>query len=124
MKEHIELVRDVLDKQIHDEQDCKVGKVDGLVIALRKGRPPRVIALELGLVTVASRIDRAFGRFVRRMEQKLGIADSDPVRILFEHVTKTGIDVGVNVDAKRTAALTWEDWLRDHVIGPIPGSRR
>ena len=58
----MEMVRDVLDNQIHDKQNCKVGKVDGIVIVLRKGRPPRVIALELGVVTVAHRIHRGAER--------------------------------------------------------------
>jgi len=120
----VELVRDVLDKQILDQQKVKVGKVDGLVIALRKGRAPRVIALELGVVTTTSRIHRGLGRWVASIERRLGIAKSEPARILFEHVTHTGIDVEIDIDAKRTGALKWEDWLRDHVIGPIPGSQR
>jgi hypothetical protein len=120
----MELVRDVLDKQIHDAQDCKIGKVDGIVIILRKGRAPRIVALELGIVTVASRIHRGLGDLVARIEQRLGITKSEPVRILFEHVTKTGIDVEVDIDGKRTGALKWEDWLRNNVIGRIPGSQR
>jgi hypothetical protein len=120
----MELVRDVLDKQIEDKNKVKIGKVDGLIIALRKGRAPRVIALELGVVTIANRISLRLGRWVERLEHRLGIAKTEPVRILFEHVTKTGIDVEVDIDGNRTGALRWEDWLRDHVIGPIPGSRR
>jgi hypothetical protein len=114
----------VLDNQIHDDQDRKVGKVDGIVIALRKGRPPRVIALELGVVTLARRVHHRLGDWVARMEHRHGLAKSDPVRIRFEHVVKTGIDVQVNVDGNRTGALKWEDWLREHVVGHIPGSQR
>jgi hypothetical protein len=120
----MELVRDVLDKQIHDEADCKAGKVDGIVMVLRKGRPPRVVALELGVVTLACRLHRVVGEWVARVERRLGITSSEPVRIRFEHVTKTGIDVMVDIDAKKTGALVWEDWLKDHVIGRIPGARR
>jgi Fe2+ transport system protein FeoA len=120
----VELVRDVLDKQIEDKKNVKIGKVDGIIIALRKGRAPRVIALELGTATVATRISRGLGRLVERLEEKLGITKGERVRILFEHVTRTGIDVEVDIDGKHTGALKWEDWLRDHVIGPIPGSRR
>jgi sporulation protein YlmC with PRC-barrel domain len=120
----MEMVRDVLDKQIHDQEDRKVGKVDGIVLALRKGRPARVIALELGVSTFAHRVHGRFGAWIERIERKLGIAESDPVRIRFEHVVKTGIDVAVDIDAKRTGAHVWEDWLRDHVIGRIPGAQR
>jgi hypothetical protein len=120
----VELVRDVLDKQIEDKEKVKVGKVDGIIVALRKGRAPRVIALELGTVTAVTRISRGLGRWVERMEERLGITKGERVRILFEHVTRTGIDVELDIDARRTGALKWEDWLRDHVIGAIPGSRR
>ena len=120
----MEMVRDVLDNQIHDKHKCKVGKVDGIVIVLRKGRPPRVIALELGVVTVAHRIHRGFGAWVARLERRLGITAAEPVRILFEHVVKTGIDVDVDIEGSRTGALKWEDWLASHVIARIPGSRR
>jgi sporulation protein YlmC with PRC-barrel domain len=120
----MELVRDVLDKQIHDEEDRKVGKVDGIVIALRKGRAPRLIALELGVSTIARRLHPWLGGWVERIEQRLGVDQSDPVRIRFEHVVKTGIDVAVNIDAKRTGAHVWEDWLKEHVVGHIPGAKR
>ena len=120
----MELVRDVLDKQIHDGEDCKIGKVDGIVVVLRKGRAPRVTALELGIVTLAYRLHRGLGEWVARFERKLGITKSEPVRILFEHVVKTGIDINVSIDGKRAGALKWEDWLRTHVIGRIPGSQR
>jgi hypothetical protein len=120
----MELVRDVLDKQIHDEQDCRIGKVDGLVVVLRQGRAPRVVALEVGLATLGARLHPACGRWLYRLERRWGVTKSDPVRILFEHVVKTGIDVVVNVSAHRTGALKWEDWLRDNIIGRIPGSQR
>jgi hypothetical protein len=120
----VQLVRDVLDKQILDKEDVKIGKVDGLIIALRKGRPPRVIALELGTATAVYRIGARLGRWVERLERRLGIATGDRVRIRFEHVVRTGIDVEIDIDGRKAGALKWEDWLRDHVIGPIPGSRR
>jgi hypothetical protein len=120
----VDLIRDVLDKQIIDKERVKIGKVDGLIIALRKGRPPRVAALELGVATVTHRISRRLGRWVECLEHRLGITTGERVRIRFEHVTRTGIDVQVDVDARKTGALKWEDWLRDHVIGPIPGSQR
>jgi len=45
--EPLPLARDVLDKQVIDPDGCKVGKVDGIVLALREHRPPRVIAMEI-----------------------------------------------------------------------------
>lgn len=120
----MELVRNVLDKQIHDEAGCRIGKVDGIIVALRKGRAPRVVGLELGVATLAGRIHAGFGDWLYRLERRWGIANGEPVRIRFEHVVKTGIDVTVDVAAARTGALKWEDWLRDRIISRIPGGRQ
>ncbi|MBD1845553.1 hypothetical protein H6F89_19485 [Cyanobacteria bacterium FACHB-63] len=42
------LVRDVLDNQIVDRNQTKMGKVDGIVFELRDGQPPRLLYLESG----------------------------------------------------------------------------
>lgn len=120
----MELVRNVLDKQVLDEEGCRIGKVDGIVVALRKGRAPRVIALELGVATLAGRIQAGFGDWVYRIEQRWGLTNSEPARIRFEHIVKTGIDVTVNIAVRRTGALKWENWLRDRIVSRIPGSQR
>jgi hypothetical protein len=118
------LVRDVLDKQIHDVNDCKVGKVDGIVLALRANRPPRVIAIELDQATAWRRVHRKLGDLVEWIERQFEPGAHGPVRILFAHVVRTGIDVDVDIDSKHTRALAWEDWLEEHVIAKIPGGRR
>ena len=46
------LVRDLLDNQVCDARNRKMGKVDGIVLVLRQGRPPRVAAIELGMSTL------------------------------------------------------------------------
>jgi hypothetical protein len=117
----MQLVRDVLDEQILDLENQKVGKVDGIVIALRKGRPPRVIALELGTTTLARRLHPRLARWVAAFERRFG---HEPIRIRFEHVVKTGINVTIDIDARRTGALRREDWLRERVVGRIPGAGR
>jgi hypothetical protein len=37
-------------------------------------------------------------------------------------VLKIGVDVKVDLEAERTQALAWEHWVRDHLIGRIPGA--
>jgi hypothetical protein len=37
-------------------------------------------------------------------------------------VLKIGVDVKVDLEADRTTALAWEHWVRDHIIGRIPGA--
>jgi hypothetical protein len=118
------LVRDVLDKQVFDANNVKVGKVDGLILMLRTNRPPRVAMLELSMATAWRRVHPAIGRLIERLAQWLGPGNASPTHIRFEHVTETGIDVHVDIDAKHTTAFDWENWLKSHVISRIPGGRR
>jgi hypothetical protein len=118
------LVRDVLDKQVLDVNKCRVGKVDGIVLALRANRAPRVIAVELDQATAWRRVHHSLGALVNWLERQFEPGRHGPTRILFEHVVGTGIDVHVDIDAKRTHAFVWEHWLEEHLIAKIPGGRR
>jgi hypothetical protein len=118
------LVRDVLDKQVLDPDGCKVGKVDGIILAPRAHRPPRVIAMEISKAAAWGRVHRRLGEFVEWLRAKFEPGQDAPPRILFEHVVRGGIDVHIDVPWKRTRALVWEDWLQERVIARIPGGRR
>ena len=124
MDDPLPLVRDVLDKQVLDPDRCKVGKVDGIVLALRAHRPPRVIAIEISQAAAWRRVHRRLGDLADWLRARFEPGQGTPPRILFEHVVGTGIDVYVDVVWKRTRALLWEDWLEEHVVAKIPGGRR
>jgi sporulation protein YlmC with PRC-barrel domain len=118
----MDLVRDVLDKQLLDREGRKMGRADGLVLVLRAGRPPRVAAIETGLIPLAARLHRGLGARVERWQRRLGVGEGKTTRVAWDRVKKVGIDVVVDIDARRTSAYAWEDWLRDRVIARIPGS--
>ena len=120
------LVRDLLDNQVRDERDRKMGKVDGIVLVLLQGRPPRVAAIELGMPTLLARINHRLGRLAARLERRWGITDGEPVRIPLNRIESIGIDVKVNVDADRTTVYDWERWIRRVLIEriPVPGGGR
>ena len=121
MVEPLPLVRDVLDKQIYDANRLRVGKVDGVILLPRQGRPPRVLAIESHLPTAWRRLSRRVGDWLDRLQQWMAPQIAGPTRIVFEHVVRTGIDVNVDIDAKKTNALVWEDWLKKAVVERIPG---
>jgi hypothetical protein len=102
------LVRDVLDKQVYDRNDLKVGKVDGI---------------ELHMPTAWRRLSPRLGRLVERVQRWLAPDLAEPTRIQFEHVVATGIDVKVDIDATRTNAFAWEAWLEKHFVEKLPGGR-
>ena len=115
------LVRDLLDNQVCDAQNQKMGKVDGIVLVLRQGRPPRVAAVELGVSTLLCRISERLGRLAARFEQRCGVTDGAPVRIPMDKIARVGLDVRADIDAERTKVNDWERWVRRVLIERIPG---
>ena len=122
MVEPLLLVRDVLDNQIYDVNEIKVGKVDGIVLLLRQGKAPRIVALESDMPCAWRRVWRRAGDWVERLQQWMAPHLAGPTRIRFEHVVRTGIDVHVDIDARRTNAFAWEDALR-RAIEIVPGGK-
>jgi sporulation protein YlmC with PRC-barrel domain len=120
------LVRDLLDNQVDDARDRKMGKVDGIILVLRQGKPPKVAAIELGMSTLLCRISDRLGLFAARLEKRWGITDGEPVRIPFGKIDRIGIDVRVKVDADRTTVYDWERWICRVLIEkiPVPGGGR
>lgn len=50
----MDVIRDVLDNQLVDRHQRKMGKVDGIVIELREHQPPRLAYLETGATTLCA----------------------------------------------------------------------
>ncbi|MBW4473655.1 MAG: hypothetical protein KME45_25250 [Stenomitos rutilans HA7619-LM2] len=119
----MDVIRDVLDNQLVDRNQRKMGKVDGIVIELRDGQPPRLAYIETGATTLARRLHPRLERWVAAWQSKWGAKRSEPFRIPWSKVRDIGIDVEVDVDADETAALAYEQWLRDNVVKHIPGGR-
>ena len=118
----MDLVRDVLDKQVLDRRGRKMGKVDGIVLELRDDGPPRVACIEIGLAVLVRRLIHVGGDLVALVERRLGIRGGDPVRVPAAKIREAGIDVHLDLDASETEALAWEEWLGKHVVRRIPGS--
>ena len=114
----MELGRVLLDQQVSDARGRLMGKVDGVVIELRRGRPARVSHIVVGGTTLLWRIHR---RLAEWAERKLG-GEGRATRIPWKRVVKIGVDVKVDLDGPRTPAWHWEEWVRDHIIGRIPGA--
>ena len=117
----MDVIRDVLDNQLVDRHQRKLGKVDGLIVELREGQPPRLAYIETGATTLAGRLHPRLQRWVAALENKWGAKNSQPLRIPWAKVRDVGIDVEVDVEAEQTSALAYEIWLREHIIKHIPG---
>ncbi len=122
MDEPLGLIRDVLDNQLVDRNGRKMGKADGLVIELRKGKPPKLAYIEVGGPTLAARIHPRLGEWVMRLARRFG-ESGEPYRIRWSRVKSVGIDIEVELDAEKTPVLAFEHWLREHVVSRIPGGK-
>ena len=117
----MDLIRDCLDKQIEDSSKRRMGRVDGIILELETGQPPRVAYVELGVTTLMNRLSTRVGKVVARLLNRLDISP-DPYRIPWGKL-KVGLNtVHADVEAEKTPALEWELWLRKKVIGRIPGA--
>lgn len=116
------LARDVLDKQLIDRNDVKIGRVDSLVIELRPGGPPRVAFIELGAVALARRLGPCAHKLVAHLAVKIaGKGRGRARRIAWEKVRVGGLAIEYNVDVQRTVLFTWQKWLTSRVIRRIAG---
>lgn len=118
------LVRDILDKQVYDRNGVKVGKVDSIVLVPRQHRPPRVEAIELSMSAAWRRLWPRLGDWIERLQRWLAPELVGPTRIRFDRITKSGIDVNVDIDATRTNAYAWETWLEERFVAKLPGGQR
>ena len=119
----MEVVRDLLDKQVLDRKETKIGKVDGIVMELGSGDRPRITFIEIGAVALARRLGPRIGHFTSRVWGQLGGENSrKPYRIPWRKVRKIGVEIKIDIDVEDTTIFSWQDWLRNKVILRIPGA--
>jgi sporulation protein YlmC with PRC-barrel domain len=110
--------RDIMDQQVVDAEGRLMGKVDGVVLELHEGEAARLAGIVIGGTTLLWRIHRGLARWA---EAKLG-GEGRITYVPWSKVRKIGVDIAVDVEAPRTPAFRWEHWVRDHLIGRIPGA--
>jgi sporulation protein YlmC with PRC-barrel domain len=115
----MDLIRDVLDAQVLDRRGRKLGRVDGIVLELTPGRPPRVAGLQIGAVVAAARIHRRLARWLTALSRRLGVF-SEAVIIDVTHIKQ--IDTAVRLDlvsADEPRLLHVERWARAQIVDRI-----
>lgn len=117
----MDLFRDCLDKQLDDRNHRRMGRVDGIVLEIEDGRPPRVAYVEVGVKTLMDRWSCRLSNAVAGLLKKFGV-DTEPYQIPWGKLHIGLNTVHADVEAEKTPALEWELWLRKKVIGRIPGA--
>ncbi|MEH2121518.1 MAG: hypothetical protein V7K46_25830 [Nostoc sp.] len=113
----MDVIRDILDNQLVDSNQRKMGKVDGIVMEFPDREPPRLAYIEVGVTTLTRRLNPRLAGFVATIASKWGAKQSEPFRIPWSKVR----DIGIDVEAEAIPALGYEKWLRDRIIARIPG---
>jgi hypothetical protein len=118
----MDLVRDLLDRQLLDRNGRNIGRVDGILLELRPQRPPVVAAIEMSISTLARRVHRRLEMPVARIARALG---ANPVLLPLTTFRDVGVDIELDVDAERDARLLqFEKWLSRVFIRRLPGGSR
>ena len=114
-------IGEILDQQLRDRDGRPMGMVDGLVLEQRAGQPPRVTHLQVGGPTLSYRVTRPLGAAIRWFARRYGAGRGRPYRIPWAAVRDVDVDITVDVDARDTPALHWEEWIRRHLVERLPG---
>jgi hypothetical protein len=111
----MDIVRDLLDAPLRDRRYRALGRVDGLVLELRNGAPPRLGAIESGPAVIANRVGQPLRAIVQWVARRTGVdlaARHFPMRL----VTAIDLSITLDVDAKDEASLlAAEKWLSAHL---------
>jgi sporulation protein YlmC with PRC-barrel domain len=108
----MELVRDLLDKQLVDRNGINTGRVDGIVVELREGLAPRLVALEAGPAVLAYRVGPRMGRWVTWLVRRFSrTRDAGRCRIPWSKITSVDLDVAIDIDVDETPLLAWQRWV-------------
>jgi sporulation protein YlmC with PRC-barrel domain len=121
LEDDVDIVRDVLDKEVVDRNGRLLGRVDGVILDIH-ATGARVAALEIGLIAVAQRVHPFVGRCAKAIETVLGIAPGRPVRIPFDKVIAIETNVKVDLAAKDTPVLAFEELVQP-LVNAIPGAK-
>jgi hypothetical protein len=121
MREQIDVARDLLDAQLVDADEIKMGRIDGIVLALDGDAQPRIDHFELGFAVLARRLHPRIEQWlqtlrrwsVRRSERQI-VPWSSVVDINPHHIK-------VDVKFMETPAADWERAARK-LVSKMPGS--
>ena len=116
------IVRDILDKQVVDRDGRPMGRCDSVTITFNSDGPPRLTAVVIGTVPLGNRLAPRIGRWMAAFERWIGTSHARPVAVPFEHIRRQGLSLVADVQARDTAAMVVEQTLQ-RWLARIPGSR-
>jgi sporulation protein YlmC with PRC-barrel domain len=118
----VHLVAECLDKQLIDATGQNAGKVDGIVLEVHDGQPPKVVSIEVGPITLLARFSPRLAQWYARLDAHFGEKRGRPIRIPWSRVSKQGVVLALDLKADATPIFAVENWLRERIVARIPGA--
>lgn len=118
------LFRDVMDKELVDCHDDKIGKVDDLLLELRPGNLPAVTAILTGHGASASLMPNFLRRITEWLEGRLLGLPIEPFTIGWKHVTRIDVVVYLDLDREKDGLLDTETAIWNRWIKHLPWAQR
>jgi sporulation protein YlmC with PRC-barrel domain len=117
----MDLVCELLDKQVVDRHGRELGRVDSIIFEFRDDGLPLVSAIEIGLVTVAQRLHPFLGRCARALEVVAGVEADRPVRVPFSKILTSEPHIKLDLTSSEVRTLAFEEQARA-IVSAIPGA--
>jgi len=118
----VQLSHEVIDTQLVDRHQEKIGRVDELLIELEDGKPPRVATIVIGGAARARRVGRWMLACHRAVHRLFGQREEHESRVPFAAVRCVADTIEIDVEGDTLDSMHLEHWLATHVICPIPGA--
>ena len=118
----VHLAHDVLDAQLVDHVQEKIGRVDALLLELEAGKPPRVATIVIGGAARAERVGGWFVALRRAWRVLFGRHEEHVSRVPFDKVRRIGDTIELDVAEQSLESEHLERWLKEHVVCRIPGA--
>lgn len=112
----------LLDRQIVDCEGGLVGNVDDLELTDGPDGSPRVVAILVGMKPLGDRLGGTIGGWFNALARRLSTPDQQELRIPYTLIDTVGSEVTLVVRRDQLVEPPLETWLREHLIGRIPGA--
>ena len=115
----------LLDRQLVDVDGMLAGKVDDLELTVPKEGPPYVTAILAGPGSLSRRVGGRPGAWIEAVHRRLHPSESPgPASVSWGVVHEVGSSISLSVSKESLEVDRMDAWVREHVIGRIPGSDR
>lgn len=111
----------VLDRQVVDRDGKFVAKVDDIELERGADGSLYVAKILVGPRALGPRFRSRLGVWVRSIAERLS---TGPIPTIdFALVDEIGSELKLSASRKDLDVAPLEDWVRDHIVGRVPGSR-